>query len=152
MGAHMAEADSTGWMAMYCLNLLRIALELALHDPAYESIASKFFEHFLAIAETMNHVGCRAVEEGGIGMWDDELEWYCSIAELPDGRAMRLKSFSMVNLIPLFAVETLEPQEMARAAGIRRAPAMAGRASQRPGPPGGRMDAARRRPAPSGRP
>ena len=114
MGAHMAEADSTGWMAMYCLNLLRIALELALHDPAYQNIASKFFEHFLAIAETMNHVGCRAVEEGGIGMWDDELEWYCSLAELPDGRAMRLKSFSMVNLIPLFAVETLEPQEMAR--------------------------------------
>ena len=63
---------------MYCLNLMRIALELALHDSAYESIATKFFEHFLAIVEAMNHVGCRAVEEGGIGMWDDEDEWYCS--------------------------------------------------------------------------
>ena len=89
MGATVAQADSTGWMAMYCLNMLRIALELAQHDPAYESIASKFFEHFLAIAEAMNHVGCRAIEEGGIGMWDDETEWYCSLAEFPDGHAMR---------------------------------------------------------------
>ncbi len=112
-GAHLAEADSTGWMAMYCLNMMRIALELAQHDPAYQSIASKFFEHFLAIAETMNHVGCRAQEEGGIGMWDDELSWYCSIIEMPDGRAQRIHSYSMVNLIPLFAVEVIEPHELA---------------------------------------
>ncbi len=99
---------------MYCLNMLRIALELSQHDTAYESIASKFFEHFLAIAEAMNHVGCRAIEEGGIGMWDDETEWYTSLASFPDGHAMRMQSFSMVNLIPLFAVETLEPEELAR--------------------------------------
>lgn len=112
MGAKLAQADSTGWMAMYCLNLLRIAMELSLHDPAYQSIAIKFFEHFLAIAETMNHVGCRAIEEGGIGMWDEESEWYDSIAELPSGDAIRLSSFTMVNLIPLFAVETFEPEEL----------------------------------------
>lgn len=114
MGARLAQADSTGWMAMYCLNLMRIALELSLHDSAYESIATKFFEHFLAIVEAMNHVGSRAVDEGGIGMWDDHEEWYCSIAELPGGRPLKMKSFSMVSLIPLFAVETLEPHELER--------------------------------------
>jgi len=113
-GVHISQADSTGWMAMYCLNLMRMALELAQHDSAYESIASKFFEHFLAIVEAMNHVGSRAAEEGGIGMWDDEEEWYSSVAEMPGGEFMRMKSFSMVSLIPLFAVETLEPQEVDR--------------------------------------
>ncbi len=113
-GGRMAQADSTGWMAMYCLNLMRIALELALHDSAYESIATKFFEHFLSIVEAMNHMGARAAEEGGVGMWDDQEEWYCSIAEFPGGDPIRLKSFSMVSLIPLFAVETIEPHEMDR--------------------------------------
>jgi hypothetical protein len=118
-GAHLSQADSTGWMAMYCLNLLRIALELAQHDSAYESIASKFFEHFLAIADAMNHVGSRAAEEGGIGMWDEEEEWYCSVAELPDGTARRLSSFSMVSLVPLFAVEVLEPDQLDRVPEFR---------------------------------
>ncbi|MCC7084205.1 MAG: glucosidase [Pirellulales bacterium] len=113
-GAHLSEADSTGWMAMYCLNLMRIALELAQHDLAYQSIASKFFEHFLAIAETMNHVGTKAVEEGGIGMWDDELNWYCSIIDMSSGDTRRLHSFSMVNLIPLFAVEVIESYDLTR--------------------------------------
>ncbi|HZZ30251.1 MAG TPA: glucosidase [Pirellulales bacterium] len=113
-GMQISEADSTGWMAMYCLNLMRMALELALHDSAYESIASKFFEHFLSIVEAMNHVGCRAAEDGGIGMWDDEDEWYCSVAQVDSSPPIRMKSFSMIGLIPLFAVETLEPQEMAR--------------------------------------
>jgi hypothetical protein len=113
-GVHISQADSTGWMAMYCLNLMRIALELSQHDSAYESIASKFFEHFLAIVEAMNHVGTRACEEGGMGMWDDEEEWYSSILENPDGQFVRMKSFSMVSLIPLFAVETLEPHEAER--------------------------------------
>src|SRR5262249_40568485 len=114
MGGRLAQADSTGWMAMYCLNLMRIALELSLHDSAYESIATKFFEHFLAIVEAMNHVGSRAGDEGGIDMWDDEEGWYCSVPELPGGHPLRLKSFSMVSLIPLFAVETLEPHELER--------------------------------------
>jgi hypothetical protein len=113
-GVHISQADSTGWMAMYCLNLLRIALELAQHDLAYESIATKFFEHFLSIAEAMNHMGCRAADDGGISMWDDEEEWYCSIAEVPGGQPIRMKSFSMIGLIPLFAVETLEPHELQR--------------------------------------
>lgn len=111
---HISQADSTGWMAMYCLNLMRIALELALHDSAYESIATKFFEHFLSIVEAMNHVGCRASDDGGIGMWDDACEWYSSVAQLADGEFVRIQSFSMVGLIPLFAVETLEPREIER--------------------------------------
>ena len=75
----MAQADSTGWMAMYCLNLMRMALELSLHDSAYESIASKFFEHFLAIVEAMNHMGsapprmgasaCGTTRRNGIARW-----------------------------------------------------------------------------------
>src|SRR5262249_27311886 len=114
MGGRLAQADSTGWMAMYCLNLMRIALELSLHDSAYESIATKFFEHFLAIVEAMNQRGSRDAGEGGIDMWDNEEEWYGSVAELPGGKPLRLKSFSMVSLIPLFAVETLEPHEVQR--------------------------------------
>ena len=100
---------------MYCLNLMRMALELALHDSAYESIATKFFEHFLAIVEAMNHMGSKAADDdGGIGMWDDEEEWYCSVAQMAGGKPFRMSSFSMVSLIPLFAVETLEPHEMTK--------------------------------------
>src|SRR4029077_4230698 len=66
-GAHLDQADATGWMAMYCLNLLRIALGLSLDNPVYQDIASKFFEHFLGIAQAMNNIG-----EAGSTLWDDE--------------------------------------------------------------------------------
>ncbi len=66
MGGHINQADGTSWMAMYCLNMMRIALELALHDDVYEDIATKFFEHFLEIAEAMTDFqGC------GTGLWDE---------------------------------------------------------------------------------
>lgn len=102
-GGFINQADGTSWMAMYSLNLMRIALELARHNRVYEDIATKFFEHFLHIAEAMNNIG-----EGGIGLWDDQDEFYYDVLNLPNGEMMPLKVRSMVGLIPLFAVETLD--------------------------------------------
>jgi hypothetical protein len=115
-GGYLSQADGTSWMAMYCLNLMRIALELALHNPVYEDIATKFFEHFLSIAEAMTNIGDGELKpsEPGVGLWDDEDEFYYDQLNLPDGRAIRLKVRSIVGLIPLFAVETLEPELLAR--------------------------------------
>jgi mannosylglycerate hydrolase MGH1-like protein len=102
-GGFINQADGTSWMAMYCLNLLRIALELARHNKVYEDIATKFFEHFLHIAEAMNNIGGE-----GIGLWDPQDEFYYDVLNQPTGEAKPLKVRSMVGLIPLFAVETLD--------------------------------------------
>ncbi|HTQ06047.1 MAG TPA: glucosidase [Polyangiaceae bacterium] len=101
-GGFINQSDGTGWMAMYSLNLMRIALELAVHDPVYEDIASKFFEHFLHIAEAMANIGPDAQ-----GLWDDEDKFYYDVLHV-DGRSVPLRIRSMVGLIPLFAVEVLE--------------------------------------------
>jgi hypothetical protein len=103
-GGHLAQADGTSWMAMYSLNLMRIALELARHNHVYEDIATKFFEHFLHIAEAMNNIG-----EEGIGLWDEQDKFYYDELYLPNGEIHPLRIRSMVGLIPLFAVEVLEP-------------------------------------------
>ncbi len=112
-GGFINQADGTAWMAMYCLNLLRIALELAQHNHVYEDIATKFFEHFLGIAEAMTDVGGeatrRAEHHAGVDLWDDDDAFFYDVLSLPDGRKVPLKVRSMVGLIPLFAVETLEP-------------------------------------------
>jgi hypothetical protein len=92
-------------MAMYSLNLMRIALELAQHNHVYEDIATKFFEHFLHIAEAMTKVG----GQEGVGLWDEEDGFYYDVLNLPNGNMIPLKIRSMVGLIPLYAVETLEP-------------------------------------------
>jgi hypothetical protein len=92
-------------MAMYSLNLMRIALELAKHNNVYEDIATKFFEHFLHIAEAMNNIG-----DHGIGLWDDRDKFFYDVLHLPNGDLRQLKVRSMVGLIPLFAVEVLEPE------------------------------------------
>jgi hypothetical protein len=113
-GGFINQADGTSWMAMYSLNLMRIALELAKHNHVYEDIATKFFEHFLHIAEAMNDIG-----EAGIGLWDEDDEFYYDVLNLPDGSMMPLKVRSMVGLIPLFAVEVLEPE------GLKKAPEFA---------------------------
>ena len=102
-GGHIDQSDGTSWMAMYSLNLMRIALELALHNHVYEDIATKFFEHFLQISEAMTNIG-----EQGIGLWDDEDGFFYDVLHLPDNRMVPLKVRSMVGLIPLFAVETLD--------------------------------------------
>jgi hypothetical protein len=108
-GGHIDQADGTSWMAMYALNLMRIALELAQYNDAYEDIATKFFEHFLHIAEAMNNIG-----DEGVGLWDDADKFFYDILHTPDGRMTPLKVRSMVGLIPLFAVETLEPELLER--------------------------------------
>ena len=104
-GGSITQADGTAWMAMYCLNLMRIALELAEHEPLYEDMATKFFEHFLYIAEAMTSVG-------GVELWDAEEEFFYDVLDLPDGQQIPLKIPSIVGLIPLFAVETLEPERL----------------------------------------
>jgi len=102
-------------MGMYCLNMLAIALELAKEDPAYEDVASKFFEHFVHIAGAMNDIG-----RHGHALWDDEDGFYYDVLHLPNGEEHFLKIRSMVGLIPLFAVETLEPEIIERLPGFRR--------------------------------
>ncbi len=102
-GGRLEQADGTAWMGMYCLNMLAIALELARTKPAYEDVATKFFEHFVAIANAINRA-C-----GGRGLWDEEEGFYYDMLSLPDGRLLPMKVDSFVGLIPLFAVETIEP-------------------------------------------
>jgi hypothetical protein len=114
-GGFLGQADGTGWMAMYSLNLLAIALELAGVDPAYEDVASKFWEHFLYIARSMNHLG-----GDGVCMWNEEDGFFYDVLLRNDGSHEPLKIRSMVGLIPLFAVETLEPSIVDRLAGFKR--------------------------------
>ncbi len=114
-GGHLEQADGTSWMAMYSLNLMRIALELALHNPVYEDIASKFFEHFLHIAEAMTNMG-----GDGIGLWDEEDGFFYDVLRCPDGERVPLKVRSIVGLAPLFAVEVLEPELLDALPGFKR--------------------------------
>ena len=114
-GGHLEQSDGTSWMGMYCLNMLAIALELAKEDRAYEDIASKFFEHFVYIAHAMNNFGSR-----GKSLWDEEDGFYYDVLRLPNGEDHFLKVRSMVGLIPLFAVETLEPEAIDKLPGFKR--------------------------------
>ncbi|HEX4823887.1 MAG TPA: hypothetical protein VFV19_06215 [Candidatus Polarisedimenticolaceae bacterium] len=114
-GGFINQADGTSWMAMYSLNLMRIALELARTNRVYEDIATKFFEHFLHIAEAMSAMG-----EGGAGLWDDTDGFFYDVLSLEGGRQVPLKVRSMVGLIPLFAVEVLEPELLEELPEFRR--------------------------------
>jgi len=100
-GGYIEQADGTAWMGMFSLNMLAISLELARHDPAYEDMATKFLEHFMYIADAMSSVG-------GEGLWDDDDGFFYDQLHLPDGSHVPLKIRSLVGLIPLFGVETLE--------------------------------------------
>jgi len=102
-GSHLEQSDGTSWMAMYCLNMLTIALELAKENRAYGDIASKFFEHFVYIAHAMNDMGT-----DGIELWNEENGFYCDVLHRNDGMKLSLKVRSMVGLIPLFAICILE--------------------------------------------
>ncbi|MFZ3373979.1 MAG: hypothetical protein WA183_00310 [Chthoniobacterales bacterium] len=104
-GSHLEQSDGTSWMGMFSLNLMRIAIELARENHVYENIATKFFEHFLGIAAAMNNVG-----GSGIGLWNEEDEFYYDVLHTPGGRYLPLKVRSLVGLMPLLAVETVQWQ------------------------------------------
>ena len=114
-GATVEQSDATSWMAMYCLNLLKIATELARENKSYEDIASKFFEHFLYIAAAMRSKG-----KDGRSLWDEEDGFFYDNLHFSDGRSQRLKARSVVGLIPLFAVETLEVTTILSLPGFAR--------------------------------
>jgi len=102
---YLEQADGTSWMGMYCLNMLAIALELADGNPAYEDMASKFWEHFLYIANAINNLG-----DENDRLWNEADGFYYDVLCLPDGPNLPMKVRSMVGLIPLFAIETIEPE------------------------------------------
>jgi hypothetical protein len=114
-GGHLEQSDGTSWMGMYCLNMLAIALELSREDAAYEDVASKFFEHFVYIARAMNNLGGEGIE-----LWDKQDGFYYDVLHLPGGGRLPMRVRSMVGLIPLFAVETLEPDVVDRLPGFKR--------------------------------
>ena len=113
-GGHLEQADGTAWMGMYCLNMLAMALELACTRPAYEDMATKFFEHFIYIANAINQ------KCGFEGLWNEEDGFYYDVIHTPDGRRIPLKIRSFVGLIPLYAVETLEPDLLEKLPSFKR--------------------------------
>jgi hypothetical protein len=114
-GGYIEQSDATSWMGMYCLNMLNMALELARDDPAYEDVASKFFEHFVYICNAMN-----SMASAGIELWNKEDGFYYDVLHLPDGRRVPMKIRSMVGLTSLFAVTTLESWEIDHLTGFKR--------------------------------
>lgn len=106
-GGKLEQADATGWMAMYTLNMLRIAVEISLKQPVYQDMASKFFEHFLHIAGAMESMGG---QDSSINLWDEDDQFYYDVIHIPNGQGILLKVRSIVGLIPLFAVEILDPR------------------------------------------
>jgi hypothetical protein len=114
-GGYLEQSDGTSWMGMYCLNMLAIALELAHHNPAYEDVASKFFEHFVYIAHAMHNRGGAEVS-----LWDQQDGFFYDVLHVPHGGPSTLRVRSMVGLIPLFAVETLEPDIVDSLPGFKR--------------------------------
>jgi hypothetical protein len=114
-GAHLEQSDGTSWMAMYTLNMLTIAMELAAEDPVYEDIASKFWEHFLVIASAMSDRG-----DATLCLWDEEDGFFYDVLHTRDGRRVPMKVRSMIGLIPLFAVSTLEASTLERLHDFRQ--------------------------------
>jgi hypothetical protein len=113
-GYRLEESDATSWVAMFSLNMMDIALELAGNDPAYEDVASKFFEHFMYVATALNNRG-----SDGVDLWDEGDGFYYDVLLHPDGTCELNKVHSMVGLVPLFAVTTLEPDILERFSGFR---------------------------------
>jgi hypothetical protein len=112
-GGTVEQADGTSWMAMFTLNMLAIALELAREDAAYEDVATKFFEHFIYIGHAMNNISAE-----NLGLWDEDDGFYYDVLRL-DGAHIPFRVRSMVGLIPLFAVETLESDLVERLPGFK---------------------------------
>lgn len=108
-GGYMDQSDGTSWMAMFCLTMMAIAMELAHDEPAYEDLASKFFEHFVYIADAMNRIGTN-----DIGLWDEQDGFYYDVCHFSNGVQIPIKTRSLVGLIPLLAVATFEPEDLAQ--------------------------------------
>ncbi len=106
-GGFIEQSDATSWMAMYCLNMMRISLELSMRNPVYQDTATKFFEHFLYIAGAMENIGNQDVN-----LWDEEDQFFYDVLNVPGKSIQKIKIHSIVGLIPLFAVEVLEPDLM----------------------------------------
>jgi len=106
-GGHIDQSDGTAWMGFYSLMMMKIALELAVENPVYQDTATKFFEHFLRIATAMNHCGGQ-----NLSLWDEEDGFFYDALHLPGDHIIPLKVRSLVGLMPLIAVETLEPALM----------------------------------------
>jgi hypothetical protein len=102
-GAWLEQSDATGWMGMFCLNLMRIALELALDNPTYEGLATKFFQHYIYVGAAMKNMGNRRYS-----LWDEEDGFFYDVLRFPDGRFEKFRVRSLVGLIPLYAVARLE--------------------------------------------
>jgi len=113
-GGILEQSDGTSWMAMYTLNMLAIALELARRDHVYEDVASKFFEHFIYIAHAMNNIG-----DDGLSLWNEDDHFYYDVLRLPSGDRHPIKVRSTVGLIPLFALEILEADVLQKLPGFR---------------------------------
>jgi len=112
-GGHIEQADGTSWMAMYALNLMDMALEIAQEDPSYEDTASKFFEHFVHIAESLN-------EFGKHGLWNEEDGFYYDVLHFPDGKNTPLRVRSLVGLTSLFAVSVIDKELFNRFKGFKK--------------------------------
>ena len=102
-GARLEQSDATGWMGMFCLNLMRIALELAKENRAYEGMATKFFQHYAYIGAALKHMGDKNED-----LWDERDNFFYDVLRTPDGSFHKFRVRSLVGLIPLFAVERLE--------------------------------------------
>jgi hypothetical protein len=114
-GGVLEQADGTSWMAMYCLNMLEMALELAQHNSNYEDVTTKFFEHFVYIAESLNRIG-----ENWTGSWDEEEGFFYDVLAMPDGRYIPLKVRSLVGLSTLFAVLVLKKEQLEKVPEFHR--------------------------------
>ena len=117
-GGFLEQSDGTSWMAMYSLNMLAIATELARENPSYEDVASKFWEHFLYIAHAIS--GGQAQGGQGHDLWDEDDGFFYDVLRKPDGSRTPLRVRSLVGLIPLLAVQTLEPDAIEAMDGFRR--------------------------------
>ena len=106
-GAVLEQSDATGWMGMFCLNLMRIALELAKENIAYESLALKFFEHYIYIGAAMKNMGGRKYS-----LWDEGDGFFYDVLRYPDGSFHKFRVRSLVGIIPLYAAETLRLDEI----------------------------------------
>jgi hypothetical protein len=114
-GGRIEQSDATSWMGMYCLNMMVIALELAKQNSAYEDVASKFFEHFVYISRAMNNIAGQGIE-----LWDRRDGFFYDVLRLPDGNSIPMRVRSMVGLIPLFAVESIESEVLDLLPGFKR--------------------------------